>query len=140
LREKELGLDSRASLERAQALVPRVPAPVQAGRVLVMADAVLPDGNAKSMKAIDALLRTHKPYVEKIDGELAWIEQAPLTPAVRKYIALALDCAYPDRNKDKPDSSLAKRRELPINAPPLTAYRAADCANADTLALKRVLV
>ena len=140
LREKELGLDSRVSFERAQALVPRVPPTLQPNRVLAMADAVLPDGNAQSMKGIDALIRSHKAYVEKIDDELAWIEQAPLTPPARKYIALALDCSYPDRDKDKLDSSLAKRRELPINAPPLTAYRAADCAKADTLALKRVLL
>ena len=68
------------------------------------------------------------------------MEQASLTPAVRKYIALAADCSYPERNKSKADSSLEKRRQLPINAPPLTTYRAADCAKPDTLALKRVLL
>lgn len=140
LREKELGLDSRTSLEHARSLVPRVPPALDPTRVLAMADAVLPDGAAKPLKVTEALLRSHKPYVEKVDAELAWVEQAPLTPAVRKYIALALDCSYPDRHTSKDDSTLARRRELPINAPPLTTYRAANCAKSDTLALKRVLV
>jgi tetratricopeptide (TPR) repeat protein len=141
LREKELGLDSRASVDRARALAPRAPASLQAKRVLDIVDAVLPDGNANPLKLLDALLRSHKPFTEKMDAELAWVEQASLTPAVRKYIALALDCSYPDRYKDQPDSTnpLAKRRELPINAPPLVAYRAANCAKSDTLALKRAL-
>jgi tetratricopeptide (TPR) repeat protein len=141
LREKELGLDSRASVDRARALAPRVAASLEAKRVLDMVDAVLPDGNAYPLKIVETLLRSHKPFTEKIDAELAWVEQAPLTPAVRKYIALAVDCSYPDRHKNLPDSvsPLAKRRELPINAPPLVAYRAANCAKTDTLALKRVI-
>ena len=113
LREKELGLDSRGAMERAQALAPRVPATFEAGRVIALADHALPDGNAYPLKAT----------------------------AVRKYIALAVDCSYPDRYKERSDTTnpLERRREVPINAPPLVAYRAANCANADTLGLKRVL-
>ena len=141
LREKELGLDSRGAMERAQALAPRVPATFEAGRVIALADHALPDGNAYPLKATAALLRSNKPFADKLDAELAWIEQAPLTPAVRKYIALAVDCSYPDRYKERGDTTnpLERRREVPINAPPLVAYRAANCANADTLGLKRVL-
>src|SRR5215211_2115225 len=40
LREKELGLDSRASMDRARALVPRVPASLEPKRVLDIVDAV----------------------------------------------------------------------------------------------------
>jgi hypothetical protein len=141
LREKELGLDSRAAMDRAQALAPRVPATLEPNRVLALADHALPDGNAYPLKVTEALLRDHKPYVDKLDAELAWIEQASLTPAVRRYIALAVDCSYPDRYKQRGDTTnpLERRREVPINAPPLVAYRAANCAKADTLALKRVL-
>jgi tetratricopeptide (TPR) repeat protein len=142
LREKELALDSRASLERARSLVPRVPPSLEPKRVLDIAQAVLPDANGLSMKAMDALREHNQPFLEKIDGELAWLESAPLTPAVRKYVALALDCSYVERKKPRGDTTntLEKRRALPINAPPLVAYRAADCAKADTLALARVLV
>jgi tetratricopeptide (TPR) repeat protein len=141
LREKEMGLDSRAAMERARSLVPRVPATLEPERVLALADHVMPDGNAYPLRVSEARLRSYKPFVDKLDAELAWIEQAPLTPAVRTYIALAADCSYPDRYKQRGDTTnpLEKRREVPINAPPVVAYRAANCAKTDTLALKRVL-
>ena len=141
LREKELALDSRGAMERVRSLAPRVPTTFEPDRVLALADHALPDGNAYPLEATAALLRRNKPFVDKLDAELAWIEQAPLTPAVRRYIALAVDCSYPDRYKDRGDTTnpLERRREVPVNAPPLVAYRAADCAKADTLALKRVL-
>jgi len=141
LREKELGLDSHGAMERARALAPRVPATFDARRVIALADHALPDGNAYPLEATEALLQSNKPFVDKLDTELAWMEQAPLTPAVRKYIALAVDCSYPDRYKERGDTTnpLEQRREVPINAPPLLAYRAANCAKADTLGLKRVL-
>jgi hypothetical protein len=141
IREKELGLDSRPSFGRARALAPRVPATVGASRVLAMADAMLSDDRAVPTKARDARIAELKSYRAALDTELTWIEQAPLTPAVRKYIALAVDCAHADRYRTPTDTAgpLQKRRLVPINAPPLVAYRAADCANTDTLTLKRVL-
>jgi tetratricopeptide (TPR) repeat protein len=141
LREKELALDARASLDRARALVPRVSATMEPRRVIDMVDAVLPDGAGTPAKAMDALEERHRPYLQKIEDDLSWVEAAPLTPAVRKYIALSLDCSYATRKRPAGDTvnTLAKRREIPINAPPLVTYRAADCAKTDTLALKRVL-
>jgi hypothetical protein len=141
LRQKELGLDSREAMQRARDLAPRVPPALEPTRVLALAEHSLPDGNAYPLKVTEALLRANKPFVDKLDAELAWIDQAPLTPAVRKYIALAVDCSYPDRYKERRDTTnlLEKRREVPINAPPLVAYRAAHCAKADTLGLERVL-
>ena len=142
LREKELALDSRATMERARALVPRVPVALEPVRVLAIVDAVLPDHNGLPMKSLGALRRANAAFLETIDAELAWIEQAPLTPPVRKYVALSLDCSYHDRKKTPGDTvnRLARRREVPINAPPLVAYRAAYCERSDTLTLKRILV
>ena len=141
LRAKELGLDPRPVLAEARSLTPRLPATFEPGRVLAMVDAVLPDSRALSMSAIDAQVRRDRAYVARMDSDLTWVERSPLAPAVRKYVALALDCSYPDRYKERGDTAapLARRRELPINAPPLLAYRGADCAESDTLALKRVL-
>ena len=138
LREKELGLDASGSTARARALVPRVPAALEPARVVAMVNAVLPDGRAMALGAHDALIRSHRAYLERIDDDLTWVEQSPLTPAVRKYVALALDCSYFDR-RGQDTTALSKRRAVPINAPPLVAYRAANCASSDTLALKRVL-
>jgi hypothetical protein len=141
LREKEMGLDSRASLERARSLAPKLPPAVDPKRLLTMVEAVLPDGRAVPQKVTEARVRDLKAYRATLNDELAWVEQAPLTPEVRKYIALAVDCSHVDRYAKPTDTTNAvfARRQLPINAPPLLAYRAADCANTDTLALKRVL-
>jgi tetratricopeptide (TPR) repeat protein len=138
LREKEMGIDSRVSLERARTVAPNMPSSVEATRVLAMVDAVVPDGRSLPIKAHDALIRSRKAYIDGIDAELAWVERSSLAPAVRQYIALALDCSYFDRH-DGDTTALAKRRAVPINAPPLVTYRAANCAATDTLALKRVL-
>jgi len=142
LREKELALDARTSLERARALIPRVPKAMEPARVLAMAAAVLPDNNGLPTRALSVLRQQNETYLKTIDDELAWMDQAPLTPVVRRYVALSLDCSYSDRKKSTRDTvhTLAKRREVPINAPPLLAYRAADCDKTDSLALKRVLV
>jgi tetratricopeptide (TPR) repeat protein len=93
------------------------------------------------VKAMDALQERHRPYLHKIENDLTWLDASPLSPAVRKYVALSLDCSYATRKRAPDDTvnTLAKRREIPINAPPLVTYRAADCAKTDTLALKRVL-
>ena len=141
LRAKELGLDSRGSIADARSVAPKLPGSFAPERVLAMVDAVLPDNRARPIAAIDAQMRRDKGYVQRMDSELAWVEQSPLSPPVRKYIALALDCSYPDRYKERGDTAnpLARRRELPINAPPLLTYRGAACADNDTLALKRVL-
>lgn len=142
LRERELGLDAHSALERARALTSRVPAAMEPARVIAMAEAMPPDANALPMKRGEAVERANEPFVKQINEELEWLDRAPLTPTVRRYLALALDCSYDDR-KNKPTDSLrtlAKRREVPINAPPLLTYRAAFCAKADTFALKRVLV
>ena len=141
LRAKELGLDPRPAVAEARDLAPRLPASFEPGRVLTMVDAVLPDSRARSIAAIEAQMRRDRAYVAGMDSDLAWVERSPLAPAVRKYVALALDCSYPDRYKARGDTTnpLARRRELPINAPPLLTYRGADCAENDTLALKRVL-
>jgi len=141
LREKELGLDPRRPLTEARTVAPRLPASFDPERVLAMVEAVLPDGRAGPSSAAEAQINRDRGYVRRMDRELTWVEQSPLSPAVRKYVALALDCSYPDRYKERGDtaSALVHRRQLPINAPPLLAYRGADCAESDTLALKRVL-
>jgi tetratricopeptide (TPR) repeat protein len=139
LRRKEMGLDPHPSLDEARSLAPKMPAALEASRVLTIVDAVLPDSRAMSMKAYDAIARLRKPFVGKVDDELAWLDRSTLTPAVRTYVALALECSYFDRH-DGDTTALAKRRAVPVNAPPLVTYRAAHCAANDTLALKRVLL
>jgi hypothetical protein len=142
LRAKELNLDPQPAITRAREIVPRVPAVLEPNHVLDIVDAVLPDNNGLSYTAQSALRRRRTDYVAKIDSELTWLEQTRYSPAVRKYVGLSLDCSYFDRKKTPGDTTDVRemRRQVPVNAPPLTAYRAATCGKGDTLALKRVLL
>ena len=142
LRAKELNFDPEPAVARARELVPRVPAVLEPNHVLEIVDAVMPDNNGLSYAAETSLRRRRASYVAKIDSELTWLEQTRYSPAVRKYVSLAIDCSFFDRKKTPSDTSDARemRRQVPVNAPPLTAYRAATCGKGDSLALRRVLV
>jgi hypothetical protein len=142
LRAKELNFDPQPAVARARELVPRVPAVLEPNHVLDIVDAVMPDNNGLSYAAETSLRRRRVDYVAKIDSELTWLEQTKYTPAVRKYVGLSIDCSYFDRKKTPGDTTDVReiRRQVPVNAPPLTAYRAATCGKGDTLALKRVLL
>jgi tetratricopeptide (TPR) repeat protein len=142
LRAKELNLDPQPAIARARELVPRVPAVLEPTHVLDIVDAVMPDNNGLSYAAETSLRRKRADYVAKIDTELTWLEQTRYSPAVRKYVGLSIDCSFFDRKKTPGDTSDVRemRRQVPVNAPPLTAYRAATCGKGDSLALKRVLL
>ena len=142
LRAKELNFDPQPAVARAREVVPRVPAVLEPNRVLEIVDAVLPDNNGLSYAAETSLQRRRVDYVAKIDSELTWLEQTRYSPAVRKYVGLAIDCSYFDRKKTPGDTTDVRdmRRQVPVNAPPLTAYRAALCGKGDSLALRRVLL
>lgn len=140
LREKELALDWRASMDRARSLVPRVPPSLEPRRLLEIADAVLPDGDGIPPKTLGSMRKLHEPFVQKIPSELTWLARAPLRPAVREYVAFALDCSYPVRPdlRNVSRDSLNKRHQPPPNAPPLVRYRAGICGETDSTALRRV--
>ena len=141
LREKELALDARPTLARARALVPRLPAALDANHVFAIVDAVLPDPHGIPPDRMDALRARHRAYVRRIDDELGWLASAPLTTVVRDYVALALDCSYWIRPRVSGATISGTRREpphVPPGAPPLIAYRTAICAGQDTAVLTRV--
>lgn len=141
LREKELALDWRPTVEHARALVPRVPASLEPARLLAIVDVVLPDMNGVPPKRLNAMRRERRSFVEKIPAELAWLREStvPLTPAVRDYVRLSLDCSYPVRPDvaRQPYDSVRKSRQPPPNASPLVQYRAGICAGGDSTLLVR---
>ena len=139
LREKELALDTRATVDRARALASRVPSRLEAHRLIAIVDAVLPDQHGVPPKAMSALRQKHRAFSTKIDGELEWLATAPLTPAVRDYVSLALDCSYWARRRPgTPNTGPRKRPEVPPGVSPLIAYRTAICVGQDTAVLARV--
>ena len=141
LRETELALDARGTIERARALTPRLPPTLNASRVLAIVDAVLPDPHGVPPKAMDALRAKHRAFVRNdIQRELDWLANAPLTPVVREYVGLALDCSYWTRPRGAPGSFVEGRKppKVSAGAPPVIAYRIAICAGQDTAVLTKV--
>lgn len=141
LREKELVLDWRPSLERARAIASRLAPAVDAQRVLGIVDAVLPDGNGR-MNDWPAQMRSERAaFVPKIRGEIAWLATTPLRPAVRDYASLALDCSYDARvlAPVRQAGSTQRRPVLAPDSPPIVIYRTGICMGADTNMLAAVL-
>ncbi len=124
LREKELGMDARGALDRARVLSLELPAGVEAGRYLQLAEAVLPDdiGTPKHERNLLARRMANR---EQMDRDRLWLETGWLAADVRQYISLALDCSNAPR--PSPADALpnpGSRTDLP----PLLLYRTGVCS------------
>jgi tetratricopeptide (TPR) repeat protein len=141
LREKELALDWRPSAERAGAIAKRVPASIDAARLLMIASAVMPDGTGRPGDWPVELRREWRDFVAKVPGEIAFLGTVPLRPVVRDYLALALDCSYDARVLAPVHQRGAKQRRpvLPADAPPIITYRTGICMSAETAMLEAVI-
>jgi tetratricopeptide (TPR) repeat protein len=141
LREKELGLDWRASTQRAKALAARVPSSVDAARVLAIAGAVLPDRTGRAPDWPVQMRRDLSGFVPKIPGEIAWLATAPLRPVVRDYLALALDCSYDGHvlAPNKQPGAAQRRPVLPPDSPPAIIYQTGICMGAESAMLAAAL-
>lgn len=138
LREKELALDWRRSVARARALVPRLPAALEGERVLRLVEGVLPDPDAVPLQAMADQRRRNLPLLGRISDEVAWLAASGYTPAVRDYVALALECSNGRRPAARRAPMRGTLQAPPTADPPLVAYRASFCARVDTAALRRV--
>jgi hypothetical protein len=141
LREKELGLDWRASSRRAINLAGQAPAAIDARRLLNVAAAVLPDGTGRPADWPTDLRRQWREFVQRIPGEVAWLMSAPLRPVVRDYLALALDCSYDARvlAPVRQMGAAQRRPVLPPDAPPIITYRTGICMRPEPAMLAAVL-
>jgi hypothetical protein len=138
LRERELALDWRPTLERATALVPRVPRGLDANRLLELVRAVTPDATGRPTWA--ARQRRGRDFVTRVPEHVAWVRAAPMRPVVRDYLALALDCSYDGRvhwpnMRTRPQP---RRSILTPGMPPIIAYRVGTCIGSDTIVLAGV--
>lgn len=140
LREKELQLDWTRSLERAREIAPTTP-PVDAERLLVIVDAVLPNGIGRMSAWPEAMRRARAGVRQQVQRHLHWLASTPLRAAVRDYIALALDCSYDAQvlaPKAQPGTK-DRRPVLPPDAPPIITYRTGICMVPDTNMLAAVM-
>lgn len=134
-------IGARRADARALAVAPRVPRTMEPERLLAIVDAVPPDPNGVPARVLDALAHPYEAFALRVDRELAWLAQAPLTPATGAYLRLALDCSYAYRRRGPgaPSGRRLTASDTAPGAPPLVSYRAATCTRADTTVLRRVL-
>src|SRR5579864_1555234 len=133
LRAKELAMDPAASFQEAQKLAPELAPTVFAARYLDDVADVLPDDIGTPAADRSAAIRAHASRLAGVSGEVEWLAAGPLREPVGQYLALALDCSYPFRDRQG-----RKLFEAPSTAPPLVRYRAAICLIPDDDALTAV--
>src|SRR5579864_9623602 len=99
LRAKELAMDPAASFQQAQALAPELAPTVFAARYLDDVADVLPDDLGTPAADRSAAIRAHASRLADVSGEVEWLAAGPLREPVGQYLALALDCSYPYRDR-----------------------------------------
>jgi len=139
-REKELALDSAATLTAAENVAAELAAGLPAERYLEIVQAIVPDGTGTPRREMPRVDRDAR---ERIDADIAWLRDAEagasgLLPTVDAYLALSLECGprgIPGRAapaaEAEPDASAYE--------PPLLAYRRAICGRPDGDLLTDVL-
>ncbi len=137
LRERELALDATAAFDEARSLARELPLAFDGARIVAMADAVPGDDLGWTHREVNAFRRAHVAFVPKINDELAWLATTPLTPAVRTYVQLSVDCAYPTRLRAGRQARF-DRPAVPPEASPLVAYRIGICMQVSSPILEKV--
>jgi tetratricopeptide (TPR) repeat protein len=114
LREKELAIDTAGTIERARALAAQAAAPFAgASRVVDIVAAVPDDATGRlTLPPPTAVLRA------QFDESLATIATSPLSPLVKRYVTLTLQCGRVAVTPEPADGST-----------PLLSYRLAICDN-----------
>ena len=139
LREKELALDPSAAMAEARQVAAELLPGNEASRHLAIVEAVPADDMGVPRSEMQAFRRAKAPFVPQINDELAWLEGSRLQPVVRQYLAIALDCAYPTRQR--PEGAQMQQpgpREAAPGAPPILIYRTAICGILSQPALYRL--
>jgi len=152
IREKELGIDWTASLDRARQVGTELPPDVAATHYLAIVDAVIPDDDGMSREGMQAFVsaRDAAGVRAHVDEDLAWLTTGTLREPVRESLAVALACSYPGRSNPpsrSPDPvpwpTLTRRPsgalEDPADAPPLVRYGVATCLGANQPVLEALL-
>ena len=113
LREKELSIDTAATLARAEALVPRL-ARLPANRMVAIVKAVPEDAAGRR------LLPPTKDAGEQLDSMLADVDSSPFSTELKSYLTLSLQCGRLTADPPPPG---------PADSVPLLMYRRAICSN-----------
>ena len=138
LREKELALDPTAAFGRARSLSAELPPAYEGDRYLRLADVVLPDDLGTPKHERNAILAARTLGAEQLAAELTWLETGFLSSAVRRYLALALECSYGGVSRARQSPSVPPAPEPQPGLPGLLLYRTAVCRPTTTEPLDRL--
>jgi len=129
LREKELALDSAASIAAARELASELPAAMEADHYLGLVDAVPPEENGTPRAELRAFRTPARAkYASNVDQELKWIASSTgVSAPVRQYISLAVDCTTPRPRRPGQLPSESINRDPGPSAPPLVTFRYGIC-------------
>ncbi|HVQ42389.1 MAG TPA: hypothetical protein VMS54_09285 [Vicinamibacterales bacterium] len=129
LRERELAMDSTASLARVRAVAKELPPAMDAARYIAMVEAMPTDISGIPVSRDVEFRRAHQAFAATVEDQVAWLstDTAVLLP-VRQYLSVALDCAYGRRRVpgQPPTPPLASR--MPADIPPMVSYIVGSCA------------
>lgn len=131
LRERELAMDSTASLARVRAVAKELPPDIDAARYVAIVEAMPTDISGIPVSRDVAFRRAHQAFAASVEDQLAWLSTDPavLLP-VRQYLSVALDCGYGRRfNRvagQPPPTALATR--MPADISPMVSYIVGWCA------------
>ncbi len=123
LRERELGLASGRSLERAVELANRQPPPYDIGVFMSVAESQGWHAGSVSQERQDRLMPSLQTRFKSWQAWRAQLSPGAEQGLLRAYFLLALDCARPS---DQGDGNLPPWQP-PADAPPLLRFRAAVC-------------
>ena len=122
LREKELALDTAATMARANAIVSELGPAADVARYVPIVEAVPPDaaGTPRGARLLPVLLAGRA----GLEAAITAIDASPFTPLFRQYVAIAVQCGRPplDPQQRSSDPSAA-------DTAPLLVYRNAICEN-----------
>jgi tetratricopeptide (TPR) repeat protein len=140
LREKELAIDSAAAEQRAAMLTAELAPEVQADRALRIVDLVVPDNVGVGKARMRAIRSEPRRREVDLDAEVQALAASTLTPAVRQYLSLSLECSLDPRPAGPGQPRRRRERPtLPEGAPPLLAYRVAICLGIDARPLEGLI-
>jgi tetratricopeptide (TPR) repeat protein len=125
LREKELAIDTTASMARLETAGGGLPTGYDVPRLLKRLSAMVPQAPGVPDAVYDVFLMQHRSDAMTATADLDWLAGAPLYEPVRDYLALAIRCNPVTRF----DATVALPGEAPVGAdePPLLTYRRSTC-------------
>ena len=98
-------------------------------RLLAAIEAIPSDRDGTPVVEQRAFQRAHQSFTADIDPLLEWLETAPITPAVRRVVAAAVDCGYTVRTLPVGSrrTTITGRPAPGSDPPPLVSYEIASC-------------